>query len=82
VKTRQLLRMPDVVKTIGRPKPSIYLMISRGLFPKPVHLSARVSAWPSDEVDAVVAAFVAGRSEEQIKELVKTLEQTRKAAAA
>lgn len=44
------LRMPDVEKRVGLKRSAIYLMISRGEFPAPVKLSARVSVWPESEI--------------------------------
>ena len=40
-----LLRLPDVIKLVGYSRPTIYLKISRGEFPRPVSLGARAVAW-------------------------------------
>ena len=48
------------------------------MFPKPVAIGARAVGWPANEVDAVVAARISGKSESEIRALVKTLEAARK----
>jgi prophage regulatory protein len=50
------------------------------LFPKPIKLSARAAGWPLHEIDALVAARVAGRSDNEIRALVTRLEASRTAA--
>lgn len=59
---------------------TIYRDIKRGTFPKPVKIGA-VSAWPSTEVEAMVAARIAGKSDEEIRALVADLHRQRIAAA-
>lgn len=54
-----LLRLPEVSRRVGIKRSAIYALIERGEFPPPVRLGARVSAWPSDEIDAWVAARIA-----------------------
>lgn len=75
-----LFRMPTVMKGTGFARPTIYRDIKRGLFPRPVKLG-RASAWPSREVDAIVNARIAGKSEDELRELVATLERQRATAA-
>ena len=71
-----LLRMPDVARASGLARPTIYRGIRRGLFPKPVKIG-RISAWPAGEVEAINAARVAGKSEDEIRQLVANLEGMR-----
>lgn len=47
----------------------------------PVKLGERCAAWPAHEVAAINTARIAGKSDEQIRELVTQLEQQRTAAA-
>lgn len=70
---RQLLRKPAVLQRYGRGNSTLHLDINRGLFVPPVSLGARCSAWPSDEVDAIINARVAGQTDDQIRALVKRL---------
>ncbi len=77
-----IVRMPAVkAKTGHRSHASIYPAIRAGLFPKPISISLRSVGWAEDEVDAVVAARIAGKSEEEIRALVARLHAKRAAAA-
>lgn len=46
----KLIRIKEVQELTGISKPYIYALANKGLFPKPVKLSARSSAWVSTEV--------------------------------
>lgn len=72
----------DAVKTaVGyRSHASIYTAIRDGLFTRPVPLGARAVGWPSDEVQAIIAARIAGKNEPEIRELVEHLHQLRQSA--
>ncbi|WP_323926399.1 helix-turn-helix transcriptional regulator [Aeromonas caviae] len=56
----QLLRIKPVLAKTGLSRSTMYALIAAGRFPAPVKLSARCSAWPSDQVDAWIAARIAG----------------------
>ena len=56
---------------------SIYQLIKKGLWPKPVNINVRSVGWPSDEVIAINAARIAGRTDDQIRELVERLHAKR-----
>ena len=75
-----LLRMPDVTAATALAKPTLYRQIKNGLFPRPVKLG-RVSAWPSDAVNTVISARIAGKSDEEIRAIVADLQRQRSAAA-
>ncbi|MFZ2737159.1 MAG: AlpA family phage regulatory protein [Burkholderiaceae bacterium] len=73
-----IFRMPTVkVETGHKSHASIYNAIKAGLFTKPVQIGQRSVGWPSDEVQAINAARIAGKSEAQIRELVKVLHAKR-----
>ena len=73
-----ILRIPQVTARTGhRSHTSIYEAIRAGLFTTGVAIGQRARGWPEDEVDAINAARVAGRSDEQIRELVKRLHAKR-----
>ncbi len=78
--THTILRLPAVRTETGVSRSTHYLRVAQGLFTKPVSLGARAVGWPSSEVDALNAARIAGRSEEEIRALVTNLEKARKAA--
>lgn len=73
-----ILRMPAVKAETGhRSHASIYNAIKAGTFTKPVQIGQRSVGWPSDEVKAINAARIAGKSEAEIKELVNRLHAKR-----
>lgn len=72
-----LLRLPEVIRLSGYSRSMLYALISQGLYPKPVKISERAVAWPSEEVEQMVLAVVAQRSLEQKKNLVKNIESKR-----
>lgn len=72
----ELLRMPDVRRVSGLARPTIYRDIRRGTFPRPVKIGT-ASAWPSDEIAAINAARISGKSDDEIRVLVAALEARR-----
>lgn len=69
-----ILRMPAVKAETGhRSHASIYNAVRAGLFTNPVHIGQRAVGWPKNEVHALVAARIAGKSDAEIKELVNRL---------
>ena len=65
-----ILRLPAIRLESGYSRSTIYLRISQGLWPRPIHLGARAVGWPAREVVALNAARIAGRSDEEIRTLV------------
>ena len=78
---KSILRKPAVLARTGFGNSTLYLRISQGLWTKPISLGPRMSGWPDDETDELIAAYVAGKSPDEIRALVKELETARKAAA-
>lgn len=76
--TISMYRMPEVKTLSGYSRSTIYLRISDGLWVTPVKLGARAIGFPSNEVSALIAARIAGKSEDEIRELVIKLEGERK----
>lgn len=69
-----MLRLPDVLAETGhRSHASIYNAINAGTFTKPVKIGERSVGWPSDEVQAINAARIAGKPAAEIRELVNCL---------
>ena len=61
-KTTKLLRLPAVLALTGFSRPTIWRRIKEGKFPKPVYpFGGRSSAWPEDEVLAVINAAIEAR---------------------
>jgi prophage regulatory protein len=74
----KILRLPSVKAEMGhRSDASIYNAIRDGLFPVGVKIGQRAKGWPSDEVAAINAARIAGKSDEELKALVFRLHAKR-----
>jgi prophage regulatory protein len=76
-----LLANPDVCTVCRASKPTIYAWIADGLFPPPVKLGAKSSAWPASEVNTILAARIAGKSDDELRALVIELTEARKRLA-
>ena len=79
--TNTILRLPAVLRERGRSRSAHYMDIQQGLFTPPVPIGARAVGWPADELVALNAARIAGKSDDEIRALVVKLEAARKAAA-
>lgn len=75
-----LCRLRETCKQQGKSRSAFYLDISTGLMTRPVKLGT-ASAWPAHEIDAINRARIAGKSDEEIRQLVQKLEADRKAMA-
>lgn len=53
---RTIERMPSVLRRTGLSRSSLYLLITRGSFPRPVHLTTRLRGFVVAEIDEWVAA--------------------------
>ena len=72
-------RIWDMRTATGLSKSSIYERIKQGLLPPPVRIAAQAVGWPSDEICKIVAAQIAGHSDDIIKALVCQLVADRNA---
>lgn len=77
-----ILRIPSAMTMSGYARSTIYLRISQGLWTKPVSLGPRAVGWPADEVDALNAARIGGKTDDEIRELVGALHAKRQALSA
>jgi prophage regulatory protein len=78
----QILRMQAVKAETGhRSHASIYSAVQAGTFVKPVKIGPRAVGFPADEVKAINAARIAGKSEADIKALVIRLHAKREQLA-
>jgi len=76
-----ILRLPKVQSETGYSRSTIYLRMAQGLWPRQISLGPRCVGWPANEVTALNAARIAGKSDEEIRELVTRLEAARKSVA-
>jgi prophage regulatory protein len=77
-----ILRMQSVKAETGHAShASVYAAIHDGLFTVPVPIGQRAVGWPDTEVKAINAARIAGKSDEQIRDLVTKLHNARMAGS-
>lgn len=76
--SQAILRLPAVKSHSGLCRSTLYLRIAQGLWPKSVSLGGRAVGWPANEVAIINAARIAGKSNEEIRQLVASLEANRK----
>lgn len=75
-----IFRLPAVKSESGYSRSTIYLRISQGLWTKQISLGPRCIGWPANEVTALNAARISGKTDAEIRDLVIKLESARKAA--
>ena len=73
----RLLPLPKILEITSTCRAAAYEQIREGAFPPPVKIG-RKSVWPAHEVETVVAARVAGASDDRIRALVTKLVADRK----
>ena len=77
-----ILRMPAVKAETGHAShASVYTAIHEGLFTVPVPIGQRAVGWPDHEVEAIHAARIAGKTDDQIRGLVAKLHNARMAGS-
>jgi prophage regulatory protein len=74
----RIVRRPEVLEFLQISRSNLYDKINKGLWPKPLSLGARAVGFLSTENEKVLAAMIAGQSEDEIKELVQSLMSARK----
>ena len=78
--SNSILRLPAVKGESGLSRSTLYLRIADGLWTKQVSLGPRSVGWPRHEVEALNAARIASKSDDEIRALVLKLEAARKVA--
>lgn len=71
-------RLKQALAESGKTRSPWYQDIQRGLMTAPVKLGRRAAGWPQSEVQAINQARIAGKTEQQIRELVVRLHEARK----
>mgnify|MGYP000633195252 CR=1 FL=1 len=77
-----LLRKPFVLESFGIGKTGLYRRINDGLITPPISIGGRFVAWPSNEIESLIAAQIAGKTLDEIRLLVKVLIEKRTEGAA
>jgi prophage regulatory protein len=66
-----------LAQTKYRSRSTLYAAIRAGVFTKPVRMSDGALGWPSAELIAINAAWAAGESAVEVRELVNQLHSAR-----
>jgi prophage regulatory protein len=72
-----ILRPRAACVRLGLGRSAFYSRIAARLLPEPVSLGGRAVGIPEHELDAVIGARIAGKSDSEIRELVRQLEAAR-----
>lgn len=75
---RRLIHKPEALEILGDSKTQLHEKIRRRLVVAPVRIGPRRVAFPSDELDAIVQARIAGLAEPQMQALVDELHARRR----
>ena len=78
----RLLRAKAVIERTGLARSTIYLHAKQGLFPPPVKIGMNVAAWPEQEIRHVMEARIAGKTEDEIRNIVARIIRERTGLAA
>lgn len=73
----KMLPTRATMEATGFSRPYLYALMKDGLFPRPVKWGDKFSVWPEDEVCAVINARVAGRTNDELRQLVAELTDAR-----
>jgi prophage regulatory protein len=76
-----MLKIPAVTMAVGRSRSNLYRCIKERTFPKGIKMGNERVAWLLSEVKAINSAYAAGKSENEIRNLVIDLESARKNGA-
>lgn len=77
----KIIRKPEVLSLLCVSETSLYRQINAKSFPPSFSLGCRAVGWYEHEINAVIKARAAGKTEDQIKTLVDTLISARIEAA-
>ena len=76
----RVLRLLPALDKTGEKRSSFYAKVKAGLMPPAVRLGVRSVGWVEREVDAVIAARIAGKGDDEVRELVRELVASRREA--
>lgn len=72
-------RLPAVTAASADARSTVYARIKQGLWTPPIKWGPRASGWPAHEVDALIRARIAGKTDDEMRALVKDLIAARRA---
>ena len=65
-----ILGIPAAQTQSGYSRSTIYLRITQGLWPRQISLGPRAIGWPATEIEALNAARISGKTDDEIRLLV------------
>jgi len=75
----KLIKEPKALELSAHGRSTFRSRIKEGLMTPPVRLGENSVAWPEKEMEAINAARIAGKSDDEIRQLVARLVADRKA---
>jgi prophage regulatory protein len=75
--TYEILRPRAAWTRHGLARSTFYARIAKHLIPKPFTLGGRAVGILAHELDAVISAFASGKSQDEIRQIVRGLESVR-----
>ncbi len=82
---QRVLRPTAVIGLTGDSRSALYARAKAGLWTRPIKINGagtRAAGWPETEVAALQAARIAGKSHDEVRALVRTLEAQRQEVSA
>jgi prophage regulatory protein len=76
----QIHRLPQVAATLGLSRSTVWLRVKQKELTPPVRLGSRAVGWPANEISAINAARIAGKTGNEIREIVARLVAERQTA--
>lgn len=76
---RRIDRMPALMERTGWAKSTVWHHVKHQRMTAPIKIGPRAVGWPSDEIDAILQARIAGADDQAIRALVVELTQRRAA---
>jgi prophage regulatory protein len=64
---QKIIRHAKLSEKFDMPKSTVHHQIKHGLLPKPIKIGPRAVGFLSNEIDAVMNARIAGKSDAQVK---------------
>jgi prophage regulatory protein len=77
----KLIKLPEVMDATGDGRSTHYNKIHKGLMVPPVRLGANSGAYPQHEIALINVARIAGKTDDEIRQLVTDLVAARKNGA-
>jgi prophage regulatory protein len=77
-----LIRKPSVLTSFGISKTTLHSRINDGLITPPISIGGRCVAFPSNEIESLISAQIAGKTPDEMRLLVKVLIEKRIEGAA